>query len=210
MTRSLSYDIGPNEPAVPTGTIADWLKCTAQRYGDKDALVMPEQDVHWTWSELRDKVRSLAHGLLRLGITTGDRVGICAPNCSEWVLTQLATAEIGAILVSINPAYRTHELKHALRLAGVRAIVTASKFKSSDYLGMLAEIAPASSVGDRCFFDAALPDLRHVIEIGGTGGNGAIAFDALFDHTDNNHVDVALNENDPINIQFTSGTTGSP
>ncbi|MEG8055299.1 AMP-binding protein [Sphingomonas aerolata] len=111
---------------------------------------MPWQDVRWTWAELRDRVDALATGLDQLGLVAGDRVAICAPNCAEWVLTQLSTARLGLILVSINPAYRAHELGHALTLAGVRAIVTARRFKSSDYVGMLAELMPATATGDRC------------------------------------------------------------
>jgi fatty-acyl-CoA synthase len=210
MREGLSYAVGPSEPAIPSGTIGDWLDRTVERCGDWPAMILPWQNVRLTWSELRDRVDALARGLDQLGIAAGDRVGICAPNCAEWILTQLATARIGAILVSINPAYRTHELGHALRLAGVRALVTASKFKTSDYLGMLAEIAPSTASGARTVFDPALPDLRHVIEISGTGEGGRIAFDSLLIPGEPVSPVVPLDENQPINIQFTSGTTGAP
>ena len=210
MNEGLSLAVGPSEPAVPKGTIGDWLDRAVELFGDRPALVLPWQDVRLSWSELAERVEALARGLDQLGIAAGDRVGICAPNCAEWVLTQLATARIGAILVSINPAYRTHELGHALRLAGVRAIVTASKFKTSDYLGMLAEIAPATAGNGRNLFDPALPDLRHVIEIGGMGEGGRIAFDSLLIQGEAVGLSSPLHEDQPINIQFTSGTTGAP
>lgn len=197
MSTALSYVVGPIEPPVPEGTIGDWLDRAASRFGEQPALIIPWQDVRWTWAELRDQVDALARGFDGLGLIAGDRVGICAPNCAEWVLTQLATARLGIILVSINPAYRTHELGHALRLAGVRALVTASRFKTSDYLAMLAELAPD------------LPELAHIVEIGGTGDDGRIAFDALL--VQDQPFSVApLDANQPINIQFTSGTTGAP
>jgi fatty-acyl-CoA synthase len=198
VSEKLSYVIGPSEPPAPSGTIGEWLDRTTSQFGDRLALVMRWQGVRWTWSELRDKVDALARGLDDLGIVAGDRVGICAPNCVEWVLTQLATARIGAILVSVNPAYRTHELHHTLHLSGVRALVTAARFKSSDYLGIIAEIAPG------------LPDLQHVIEVGGKGDGGRIAFDALLLPGGPVAPRVALGESQPINIQFTSGTTGAP
>ena len=210
MTQGLSYVIGPSEPPIPSGTIGEWLDRAVQRFGDRPALVLPWRGVRWSWAELADKVDALARGFDSLGIAAGDRVGICAPNCAEWVLTQLATARLGVILVSINPAYRTHELGHALRLSGVRALVTASRFKTSDYLGMLAELAPATAGETRPVFDPALPDLRHVIEIGGQGGGARIGFDSLLLPGDPVVSRVALDENQPINIQFTSGTTGAP
>ncbi|MGN6818771.1 MAG: AMP-binding protein [Sphingomonas sp.] len=196
MNEGLSYTRGPSEPPIPAGTIGDWLDHAVRDFGDRPALVIPWQGVRWSWTEFADKVDALARGLESLGIEAGDRVGICAPNCVEWVLTQLATARIGAILVSINPAYRTHELRHALRLTGMGALVTAARFKTSDYLGMLAELAPE------------LPDLQHVIEIGGSGEAGRIAFDSLL--LPGGPIRGALDENQPINIQFTSGTTGAP
>lgn len=197
MIAALSHAVGPSEPAVPNGTIGDWLDRAATCFGEGAALVVPWQGVRWSWTELRAQVDALACGLDALGLRAGDRVGICAPNCVEWVLTQLATARLGIILVPINPAYRTHELGHALRLAGVGALVTAARFKRSDYLGMLAELAPE------------LPNLAHVIEIGGTGQGGRLAFDALL-RADEPVPRPALDANQPINIQFTSGTTGAP
>jgi len=209
MTK-LSYSRGADQPPIPDGTIGDWLDKAAREFGSNEAIVVPSQDVRWTWSELRDRTDALARGLSRLGLAVGDRVGILSPNCVEWVLTQFATARLGLILVSINPAYRTHELGHALRLAGVRALVTANRFKTSDYVGMLAELMPASS-GDIAgpLFDPDLPELRYVIEIGGSTARARIGFDSLLLEEGNLPV-VNLDPNQAINIQFTSGTTGAP
>ena len=208
--RSLSHSIGPAEPPVPEGTIGDWLDRAADRYGEREALVAPWQDVRWTWSDLRKRTDALARGLAGLGLAVGDRVGICSPNCVEWILTQLATARLGLVLVSINPAYRTHELGHALRLAGVRAIVTATRFKTSDYVGMLAELMPASGGdGPGPLFDPGLPDLRYVIEIGGATARARLSFDALLVAAGEVPA-PALHNDQAINIQFTSGTTGAP
>jgi fatty-acyl-CoA synthase len=206
----MSHAIGPGQPPVPEGTIGDWLDRAADRFGDREALVAPWQDARWTWSDLRTRVDALARGLAGLGLAVGDRVGICAPNCVEWVLTQLATARLGLVLVSINPAYRTHELGHALRLAGVRAIVTATRFKTSDYVGMIAELVPASA-GDAPgpLSDPDFPELHFVIEIGGATAPARIGFDTLL-VAQGDLPAPALDSGQAINIQFTSGTTGAP
>jgi fatty-acyl-CoA synthase len=208
--NQLSSAAGPAEPPVPEGTVGEWLDRTAERFAKREALVVSWQDVRWTWAELRDRVDALARGLARLGLTAGDRVGILAPNCSEWVLTQLATARLGLILVSINPAYRTRELGHALRLAGVSALVTATRFKTSDYVGMLAELMPASAgQAPGPLFDPGLPDLRFVIEIGGATAGARIGFETLL-VAGPPITAPALHPDQAINIQFTSGTTGAP
>jgi fatty-acyl-CoA synthase len=210
MNKLGSYAKGALEPAIPEGTIGAWLDRAAETFGQGEAVVVVSQDVRWSWSELRERVDALARGLSGLGLSVGDRVGICAPNCAEWVLTQLATARLGLVLVSLNPAYRTHELGHALRLAGVRALVTASRFKSSDYVGMLAELIPA--VGGEepgPLFDRAFPELRHIIEIGGATGPARISFDDLL--LERGPLPTPrLHAHQAINIQFTSGTTGAP
>lgn len=195
---------------VPDGTIGEWLDRAADIFGGRDALVAAWQGVRWTWSELRDHTDALARGLAGLGLTVGDRVGICSPNCCEWVLTQLATARLGLILVSINPAYRTHELGHALRLSGVRVLVTATRFKTSDYVGMLEELIPACGRNEPGpLFDPALPDLRYVVEIGGATAGSRIDFAALLLATEQ-APRPHLQADQAINIQFTSGTTGAP
>ena len=209
MTR-FSYAKGTDEVPVPEGTIGDWLDRAAESFAETEALVIPSQGVRWTWAELRDRSDALARGFASLGLTLGDRVGIWAPNCAEWVLTQFATARLGLVLVSINPAYRPHELGHALRLAGVRALVTARSFKTSDYVGMLAELMPVTA-GDVSgpLFDPNLPELRYVIEIGGATAGARIGFNSLLIEEGELAV-PALDPNQAINIQFTSGTTGAP
>jgi len=209
MTK-LSYSKGPQEPPVPEGTIGDWLDRAAERFAETEALVIPSQGVRLTWVQLRDRTDALARGFASLGLTLGDRVGIWAPNCAEWVLTQFATARLGLVLVSINPAYRSHELQHALKLSGVRALVTARSFKTSDYIGMLAELMPSTSGdADGPLFDPRLPELRYVIEIGGSTGASRIGFDDLM-IGDGQLVSPVLDPDQAINIQFTSGTTGAP
>ena len=210
MNQGLSYVVGPADPPIPSGTIGEWLDRAVEHFGDRPALVAVWQDVRLTWAELRDSADALARGLDKLGLVTGDRVGICAPNCAEWVITQLATARLGIILVSINPAYRTFELGHALRLAGVRALVTAGRYRTSDYIGMLAEIAPAVAGTEQRLFDPALPDLRYVIEIGGAGQGARIPFNSLMLPGEAVVPATPLADHQPINIQFTSGTTGTP
>ncbi len=208
----LSRAAGPLSPAIPEGTIGAWLDAAAAQASDGVAIVVPWQEVRWSWSELRDRVEAVARGLVALGLQPGDRVGICAPNCVEWVLVQLATARLGLVLVSINPACRSHELGHALRLSGIRVLVTASRFKTTDYIAMLAELMPAiagSSLPP--LFDMALPDLRYVIEIGGTVADARIGFDAMVAAGANAVLPPQRRDADaPINIQFTSGTTGAP
>jgi len=209
MTK-LSYSKGPQEPPVPEGTIGDWLDRAAERFAETEALVIPSQGVRLTWVQLSDRTDALARGFASLGLTLGDRVGIWAPNCAEWVLTQFATARLGLVLVSINPAYRSHELQHALKLSGVRALVTARSFKTSDYIGMLAELMPAiSGDADGPLFDPRLPELRYVIEIGGSTAAPRIGFDDLM-IGDGQLVLPVLDPDQAINIQFTSGTTGAP
>jgi fatty-acyl-CoA synthase len=206
----LSYARGSDRPPVPEGTIGDWLDRASKEWPDREAIIVPWQDVRWTWSQLRERTDQLARGFASLGLALGDRVGICSPNCVEWVLTQLATARLGLVLVSINPAYRTHELGHALRLAGVRVLVTANSFKTSDYVGMLAELMPATDGHSKGpLFDPDLPDLRYVIEIGGSTADARIGFDDLLIEG-GDLPDRALNSGQAINIQFTSGTTGVP
>ena len=137
-----SYFKGASDPGLVDETIGRFFDRIASRFPDQPALVVRHQGIRWNWSEYRQEVDKLAAGLLALGIEPGDRVGIWAPNCHEWCLTQFATAKIGAILVCVNPAYRVFELEYALNKSGCRAIVTAERFKSSRYLEMLQRLAP--------------------------------------------------------------------
>jgi len=192
----LSYDIGPAAPPLLTTTIGANLAATVARHGARDAMVDVSSGRRWTYDQLHTDVRRLAAGLLRAGVGAGDRVGIWAPNCPEWTLTQYATAEIGAVLVTVNPAYRVHELEFVLNQAGIRMLVAAERVKTSDYSSMIAEVAP------RC------PALTDVVIIDGDRWRELADGDA-----DDAAVALAtagLDADDAINLQYTSGTTGFP
>ncbi|CAN0459290.1 unnamed protein product, partial [Discosporangium mesarthrocarpum] len=175
------------------------------------------QDIRWSWADLKERVDAFAAGLMDLGLESGSRIGIWAPNCAEWAITQFATAKAGLILVNINPAYRLAELEYALNKVGCTALVTAAAFKTSDYLGMIRELAPELDAATPGALSAArLPDLRHVIQIGGGDVAGAWAFEDILARgkaAGTAAVEAlapSLQFDDPINIQFTSGTTGAP
>ena len=187
-------------------TIGSHFDRAAARWAGREALVVRHQQIRWTYAELKTHVDALAAGLIALGLEPGDRVGIWSPNNAEWVLTQFATAKAGLILVNINPAYRLVEVEHALRKSGCTALITATQFKNSDYLGM---IRPLVEQG-------RLPKLRTVIHLGDGSDDGMISFADAASRggaAERTHLeDVAgrLQFDDPINIQFTSGTTGLP
>jgi fatty-acyl-CoA synthase len=194
----LSYASGTSTTPLLGETIGDNLARIVERSGDRDALVVRHQDVRWTYRELDERVDDVARGLLAAGIEKGDRVGIWAPNCAEWVLVQYATAKIGAILVNINPAYRTHELAYALRQSGIRLLVSATEFKTSDYVAMIESVrADAPALEQTVFLGTRSWDAR--LTAGQAVPAGAVrqrmATRAFAD---------------PINIQYTSGTTGYP
>ncbi|MGD8829155.1 MAG: AMP-binding protein [Pseudomonadales bacterium] len=198
-------------------TIGQHLDAVAARDPSHPALIMPHQNVRWTYGEFVREVDRLATGLLALGIEQGDRVGIWSPNRYEWVLTQFATAKIGAIMVCINPAYRLYELEYALNKVGCRAIVTAERFKTSHYLDMLTTLAPELAQCRPGELSAKkLPTLEIVIRMGETTSPGMYNFADVQTMGGNEEtarlaeIGGALNPGDPINIQFTSGTTGTP
>jgi fatty-acyl-CoA synthase len=172
--------------------------------------------VRWTYAELQERCDAFAAGLLSLGLEPGDRVGIWAPNCAEWVVAQFATAKAGLILVNINPAYRTSELEHVLRAVECRALITATRFKSSDYLAMLNTLLPELADDSDVLTSAGLPTLRHVITIGNEVHAGCTPFAAVSARADDDtrrrleRVAATIDANAPVNIQFTSGTTGLP
>ncbi len=217
----LSHVRGATDVPLSDATIGEFLRDTARRFPERPAVVFREQDIRWNWREFSEEIDVLAAGLVSLGIGRGDRVGIWSPNRVEWLLTQFATARIGAVLVNINPAYRLAELEYALNKVNCKAIVSAQSFKSSRYLEMIQELAPelaSATPGD--LHAARLPDLRIVIRMCDTEtpgmltfsgaveagrewlvANGTAALDAL---------GATLDADDPINIQFTSGTTGNP
>ncbi len=217
MTTPLpSYSNGISTVPLLGETIGVNFDRTVARFPDRPALISCQQGVHWTYKELSAKVDAFAAGLLALGLQPGDRVGIWSPNNAEWVVTQFATAKAGLILVNINPAYRLSELEYALNKIGCRALVTATTFKTSDYIGMVNTLAPELARARPGHLDAAtLPHLRIVIQMGGNAP-GTLAFDAVYAlggaAERQRLVDLTgvLQFDDPINIQFTSGTTGLP
>ncbi|BBX74394.1 AMP-binding protein [Mycobacterium shinjukuense] len=192
----LSYDRGPTTPGLLEMTIGANLAVTAGAYPQRDALVDVAAGRRWSYAELLADVRHLATGLIRAGIGAGDRVGIWAPNRWEWVLVQYATAEIGAILVTINPAYRARELEYALRQSGVVMVIAAQGFKDADYATMLTEVAP------NC------PDLEHTVLLGSDRWEALVGADT--DLPALRKIAASLDSRDPVNIQYTSGTTGYP
>jgi fatty-acyl-CoA synthase len=174
----LSFVCGTSDVPLVYRTIGDALTATAARCAGREALVVRHQGLRMTWAELDAAVTRLAAGLLELGLGPGDRIGIWSPNRAEWVLTQLASARAGLILVCINPAYRTSELEFALNKVGCRALVTAQRLKTSDYLAMLGELAPElASAKPGALESVRLPDLRWILTLGSETHPGCLRFD---------------------------------
>ncbi|MCA3178574.1 MAG: AMP-binding protein, partial [Burkholderiales bacterium] len=214
---ALSYDHGTSDARLIGETIGNAFDRTVGLHADREALVVRHQGVRWTWSELKHRVDALAAGLLRLGLEPGDRVGIWAPNCSEWTLTQFATAKAGMVLVNINPAYRRAELEYALNKVECKALVLAPALKTSDYLAIVADLAPELASATPGHLHAkALPHLKIVVRLGDERTPGMLNFaDVARGGGDAERARLAelattLQFDDPINIQFTSGTTGFP
>jgi fatty-acyl-CoA synthase len=191
-----SYASGISGTPLLGDTIGGNLDRTAAAYPDREALVDCPSNRRWTYRELTEAIDALATGLAALGIGKGDRVGIWAPNCPEWFLVQYATAKLGAILVNINPAYRTSELEYVLRQAGVRMLVAAREFKSSNYAAMIEQVRP------NC------PGLEQVLVLGTSEWDAVARTDIDADRL--REIAATLSMDDPINIQYTSGTTGFP
>jgi fatty-acyl-CoA synthase len=214
---SASFVNGTSDVPLWYETIGQAFDRQAARFATCDALIVPHQQVRWTYRDLQQRVDTLAAALLALGLEPGDRIGIWAPNCAEWTLTQFATAKAGLILVNINPAYRLSELEFGLNKVGCKALIAAASFKSSDYLQMLNTLAPelaASAPGK--LQSQRMPQLRWVIRLGNDPTPGCLNFDQLADRVQPVHrqriaaLAAQLQPDDPINIQFTSGTTGLP
>ncbi|ONF69661.1 AMP-binding protein [Amycolatopsis keratiniphila] len=193
-----SYASGISDTPLLGDTIGDNFDRTVAAFGDRDALVDRAAGKRWTYTELAAEVDALALGLLDLGIAKGDRVGIWSPNRWEWTCVQYATAKIGAILVNINPAYRSHELEYVLNQAGIKLIMAANSFKTSDYAGMIAEAGP------KC------PALEHVVLLDGPEWPSMLEIGRKADRAPLVKRQAELSADDPINIQYTSGTTGFP
>ena len=213
----LSYVSGVGTQPLLGETIGACFDRIVKRFGEREALVVRHQNIRWTYRELQRRANNLAVALLRLGLNPGERIGIWSQNNAEWLLAQLATAKAGLILVNINPAYRGSELQYALNKVQCRALILSPRFKSSNYLEMLQELAPELAHSKPGKLEsAALPSLSLVIRLGEERTPGMLNFDALLSdaraselaHLES--VGAALQFDDPINIQFTSGTTGQP
>ena len=208
---------GPVEPPLLEMTIPELLAATTRRLPDQTAAVFADKNIRWSYQEFYELTLQMAAGLLALGVAPGDRVGIWSPNRWEWVALQYASAQIGAILVSINPAYRRAELEYALNKTGVSVLMLAEQFKSSDYIAMIEALAPelASHRGGVLHL-AKLPHLNHLVHMGTGDRPGMmttqnlmqLATDRLIEKA--KEIGAGLDRHDPINIQFTSGTTGAP
>ncbi|WP_232717931.1 AMP-binding protein [Gordonia metallireducens] len=196
--QNLAHTHGPQNPALLTDTIGTTLARTVEKYADHVALIDAAIGRQWTYAEFHRDVRALAAGLLRLGVAKGDRVGLWAPNRFEWVLVQYATAEIGAILVNLNPAYRQNEVEYALKQSGTSVVLAAERFKDSGYESMLAEARP------HC------PDLREVVTFESAAWTELTAAPSDEELARVAEIAASLSADDPINIQYTSGTTGFP
>ncbi|MGI9169475.1 MAG: AMP-binding protein, partial [Caulobacteraceae bacterium] len=208
---------GVRHPPLLEQTIGQALDWAVERWGDELALISVDQGARWSWRQLAGKADDLAAGLLAIGLEPGDRVGVWAPNCAEWTLTQFAAARAGLILVTINPAYRRSELAYTLNKVGVKALIAAERYKSSDYVGMIEGLAPeVASSAPGALACAALPALKALIAIGAESRPGWLRFEQIADGAgEAGRARVAaiarrLKPRDAINIQFTSGTTGSP
>ncbi|MGC2087122.1 MAG: AMP-binding protein, partial [Bradyrhizobium sp.] len=215
--KASSYVCGISDVPLLGDTIGNSLDRARARWGDRPALISPSHDVRWSWREFAERVDALAAGFIALGLTRGERIGIWSLNRPEWTLTQFAAAKAGLILVTINPAYRLTELEFALHKVGCAAIVTATAFKTSNYMEMLNTLLPELATSQPGQLRAArLPQLRAVIQIGGPAAPGAIPFADIAEMGGDRHraelaaLGEALQFDDPVNIQFTSGTTGSP
>ena len=215
--RAGSYVCGIADAPLLGATIGQSLDLAVSRWANREALVSPSHNVRWTWTEFAARVDALAAGFLALGLEPGARIGIWSLNRPEWTLTQFAAAKAGLILVTINPAYRLSELEFALAKVGCAAIVTATAFKTSNYMEMLNTLIPELAKSQPGALPAAkLPKLRAVIQVGGPACPGTIPFEEVSRMGSDRHREqiVALGKSlqfdDAVNIQFTSGTTGSP
>ena len=199
-----SYVHGPSSTPLLGDTIGSCFDRTAEAFADRDALISRHQHLRYTYGQLRLEVEVVARGLLSLGVNRGDRVGIFSPNTAEWTIVQYAAAKVGAILVNINPAYRLRELGYALQQSGTSVLVSARRFRSANYVAMLSELAPQ------------LPLLAHVVYLGTDREPGALTWTDLLDRGGAEPEsrlrarEALVQFDDPANIQYTSGTTGSP
>jgi len=217
MHKANSYVCGVSGQPLIYKTIGDAFDQAVKQWADKEAIVVRHQDIRWSYRQLGEAVDAFAAGLLALDLQPGDRIGIWSPNNVEWVIAQFATAKAGLILVNINPAYRKGELSYTLKKVGCKALILAREFKSSDYVGMLRDIAPAIDSSESGKLDlAGLPELRSLIVISDEPIDGMFRFSdiaamAPADASEQLAARALVSQpDDAINIQFTSGTTGLP
>lgn len=212
-----SYTRGRQDKPLLAMTLGAAFDATVARFPEREALVVRHQGLRLTWAQLAAEVERHARALMAIGLEAGDRLGIWAPNCAEWTITQFASAKVGAILVNINPAYRSSELEYALKQSGCRWVICADAFKTSDYHAMLLELVPALADGEPgTLASDRLPELRGVVSLAAEPpagflpwavlqqSAGAVSTEALAER------EAQLQFDEPINIQYTSGTTGFP
>lgn len=212
-----SYTRGRQDRPLLTQTIGQAFDATVARLGEQEALVARHQRLRYSWRQLAEQVESCARALMALGIETGDRVGIWAPNCAQWCILQVATAKVGAILVNVNPAYRVGELEYVLRQSGCSWLVCADAFKHSDYHAMVQALVPElATAAPGQISSAALPALRGVVSLANDPPAGFLPWEALatwgmsVSHEACTGRQNSLHFDQPVNIQYTSGTTGAP
>ncbi|WP_079202206.1 AMP-binding protein [Pseudomonas sp. CC6-YY-74] len=213
----LSYTRGPQDKPLLAMTIGAAFDQTVARFAEREALVVRHQQLRYSWGELGEAVDRCARALLAIGMQPGERLGIWAPNCAQWCIAQFASAKVGVVLVNINPAYRLSELEYALKHSGCRWLICADAFKSSDYHAMLGELLPElASCAVGALQSRLLPELRGVISLGQQPSTGMFGWSAFLDRGEQvsqeqlRACSAQLQFDDPINIQYTSGTTGFP
>jgi fatty-acyl-CoA synthase len=217
MKHTMSYTSGSSDTPLLGMTIGDMFDQTVARYPDNQALVVRHQRIRYTYRQLKAQVDRCARALMALGAAQGDRVGIWAPNCAEWTIVQLATAKIGAILVNINPSYRLHEVEYAFKQSGCAYLIIAPQFKTSDYTQMMYDLAPELASAELGELRAAkLPALRAITRLSTATSPGMLTWEGLMQLSERiGDGELAARQaqqqfDDPINIQYTSGTTGYP
>lgn len=213
----ISYETGTSAVPLIGKTIGEMFDEIAGRYPDTEAIVSVHQGIRWTYRELKEQAEALARGLMALGVEKGSRVGLWMMNHAEWIVTQVATAKIGAVLVNINPAYRTYELEYALKQSEVQTLIVQGRFKTSDYVGMFYESCPeAYDCKAGRIESEKFPFLKNVIFAGDIPYNGMFLWDEVIRKGEGVNADelaeraASLDFDDPVNIQYTSGTTGFP
>ncbi|MEO1655785.1 MAG: AMP-binding protein, partial [Bacteroidota bacterium] len=215
--HKLSYLSGTSHTPLIGSTIGDYFDHIVSRFPQNDALIVAQQNIHWTYQELSEKVQETARAFLALGLQKGDRIGIWAPNQSEWLLTQLATAKLGAILVNINPSYRAQELKYALNQSGCRMLVMADQFKSANFTEIIQSLAPElANCPPGALNSQELPDLQTIIRLHPETLPGMWTWENFILQANQTseeeiaQIQSGLSFDEAINIQYTSGMTGYP